>query len=266
MALGPILGGLCIGFWGERDGVRMAFVAALLLSILAAVLQQKLIEDDPPEKMGDRLSNKPEKNPLRLFHKMSPSLKRLLVSDILVRFCEQIPYAFVVVWCMKTISAPVTAFQFGILTSIEMVTALLIYIPVAYLADRGTKKPFIVTTFIFFTLFPLVLLLCKSFMWLSLAFILRGLKEFGEPTRKALIMDLAPEDRKAAMFGLYYLLRDVIVSVAAFGGAFLWQIGPATNFLVAFSCGLLGTIGFALWGRDLSNSEYDEKRVDYSHG
>lgn len=266
MALGPILGGLCIGFWGERDGVRMAFVAALLLSILAAVLQQKLIEDDPPEKMGDRLSNKPEKNPLRLFHKMSPSLKRLLVSDILVRFCEQIPYAFVVVWCMKTISAPVTAFQFGILTSIEMVTALLIYIPVAYLADRGTKKPFIVTTFIFFTLFPLVLLLCKSFMWLSLAFILRGLKEFGEPTRKALIMDLAPEDRKAAMFGLYYLLRDVIVSVAAFGGAFLWMIGPTTNFLVAFLCGLLGTIGFALWGRDLSNSEYDEKRVDYSHG
>jgi len=255
MALGPILGGLCIGFWGERDGVRMAFVAALLLSIVAAVLQQKLIEDDPPEKAGDRPSNKPEKNPLRLFHKMSPSLKRLLVSDILVRFCEQIPYAFVVVWCMKTISAPVTALQFGILTSIEMATALLIYIPVAYLADRGTKKPFIVTTFIFFTLFPLVLLLCQSFMWLSLAFILRGLKEFGEPTRKALIMDLAPEDRKAAMFGLYYLLRDVIVSVAAFGGAFLWQIGPATNFFVAFLCGLLGTIGFALWGRDLSGDK-----------
>lgn len=255
MALGPILGGLCIGFWGERDGVRMAFVAALLLSIVAAVLQQKLIEDDPPEKAGGRPSNKPEKNPLRLFHKMSPSLKRLLVSDILVRFCEQIPYAFVVVWCMKTISAPVTALQFGILTSIEMATALLIYIPVAYLADRGTKKPFIVTTFIFFTLFPLVLLLCQSFMWLSLAFILRGLKEFGEPTRKALIMDLAPEDRKAAMFGLYYLLRDVIVSVAAFGGAFLWMIGPATNFFVAFLCGLLGTIGFALWGRDVSGDK-----------
>ena len=28
MALGPILGGLCIGVWGERDGVRIAFAAA----------------------------------------------------------------------------------------------------------------------------------------------------------------------------------------------------------------------------------------------
>jgi MFS family permease len=251
MALGPVLGGLCIGFWGERDGVRLAFVAALLLSIVAAALQQVLIEDDPPELSSKGPSPRPEKNPMRLFRQMSPSLKRLLISDILVRFCEQIPYAFVVVWCMKTIAEPVTALQFGILTSIEMITALLIYVPVAYFADRGSKKPFVVTTFCFFTFFPLVLLYCRSFSWLALAFVLRGLKEFGEPTRKALIMDLAPEDRKAAMFGLYYLLRDVIVSMAAFGGAFLWQIGPAFNFLVAFSCGLLGTIGFALWGEDL---------------
>jgi len=251
MALGPVLGGLFIGLWGERDGVRLAFVAALLLSIVAAALQQVLIEDDPPEFSSRGSSPRPEKNPMRLFRQMSPSLKRLLISDILVRFCEQIPYAFVVVWCMKTIAAPVTALQFGILTSIEMVTALLIYIPVAYFADRGTKKPFVVITFCFFTFFPLVLLYCRSFPWLALAFVLRGLKEFGEPTRKALIMDLAPEDRKAAMFGLYYLLRDVIVSVAAFGGAFLWLIGPAFNFLVAFSFGLLGTIGFALWGEDL---------------
>jgi MFS family permease len=155
---------------------------------------------------------------------------------------------------MKRIAEPVTAFQFGILTSVEMATAVLIYIPVAYFADRSTKKPFVVMTFVFFTLFPLVLLFCKSFMWLMLAFILRGLKEFGEPTRKALIMDLAPEDRKAAMFGLYYLLRDVVVSVAAFGGAFLWQISPAVNFLIAFSCGLVGTIGFALRGSDLSRN------------
>ncbi|UCE83620.1 MAG: MFS transporter [Deltaproteobacteria bacterium] len=250
MALGPILGGLCITIWGERDGVRLAFVAALILSLVAAVLQQVLIEEEPRDVTADGRVLAPGENILR---EMSPALKRLLVSDILVRFCEQIPYAFVVVWCMKTIAAPVSALEFGILTSIEMATAVAVYVPVAYLADRSSKKPFVLITFIFFTLFPLVLLFCRSFSWLVLAFILRGLKEFGEPTRKALIMDLAPEDRKAAMFGLYYLLRDVMVSLAAFGGAFLWQIGPSVNFLVAFGCGLLGTAGFALWGSDLKS-------------
>ncbi|MEE8558516.1 MAG: MFS transporter, partial [Myxococcota bacterium] len=97
-------------------------------------------------------------------------------------------------------------------------------------------------------------LFCDGFALLVGAFVLRGLKEFGEPTRKALIMDLAPEGRKAATFGTYYLLRDIVVSVAAFGGAFLWLISPAANFLVASAFGAAGTAWFALrmveWGSD----------------
>ena len=104
---------------------------------------------------------------------------------------------------MKIIAKPVTALQFGTLTTIEMATAVLVYIPVAYLADRSTKKPYVAITFIFFTLFPLVLLYSRSFEMLIVAFILRGLKEFGEPTRKSLIMDLSPDSCRAGIFGLY---------------------------------------------------------------
>jgi len=257
MALGPVVGGLFIGIWGERDGVRLAFAAALALAALALVLQQRLIEDDRPKPRasdGNPDANPnpaPATGPRELYRLMDPALKGLLVSDILIRFCEQIPYAFVVVWCMKTIAEPVSAMQFGLLTTVEMATAVLVYIPVAYLADRGTKKPFVLITFGFFTLFPLALLYSHSLPWLTAAFVLRGLKEFGEPTRKALILDLAPEQCKAAMFGLYYLIRDVFVAAAALGGAFLWQVSPEANFLTAFGFGLLGTLGFAAFGRDL---------------
>jgi MFS family permease len=254
MALGPVVGGVLIDAYGRRTGVRLAFVAALAMALVALVLQQVLIEDDrsASRKKDDRPA--PAKNPFRLLREMSPALRNLLVSDILVRFCEQIPYAFVVIWCMTKVASPVTGTQFGILTTIEMVTAMLVYIPVAYLADRSSKKPFVIATFIFFALFPLVLVFCQSFWLLVPAFILRGLKEFGEPTRKALIMDLSPENRKAGMFGLYYLLRDVVVSVAAFGGAFLWQHSPTTNFIAASAFGIAGTVWFALRGRDLSGS------------
>jgi MFS family permease len=253
MALGPILGGLFIGLWGERDGVRLAFGAALVMAAVALVLQQRMIEDDttPPASAADTCELTPEKNPLKLLRLMNPAMKRLLVSDILIRFCEQIPYAFVVVWCMKVISRPVSAVQFGLLTTIEMVTAVLVYIPVAYLADRSTKKPFVLATFVFFSLFPVVLLYSRSLEWLVLAFILRGLKEFGEPTRKALIMDLSPDNCKAGMFGLYYLIRDVVVAVAALGGAYLWLINPQTNLITAFIFGIAGTVWFAVFGRDL---------------
>jgi MFS family permease len=247
MALGPLMGGLFINRWGETAGVRLAFVGALALAIVAMILQQRLI---PDHRVTADNAPRAERNPLRLFRDMSPSLRRLLVADILVRFCEQIPYAFVVVWAMKIIARPVTAFEFGVLTTVEMTVAVLVYIPVAWMADRTTKKPFVAMTFVFFTLFPLALLFCQSFWTLAAVFVLRGLKEFGEPTRKALIMDLAPEGRKAAMFGLYYLLRDVVVSVAAFGGAFLWILSPTINFLAAFAFGAAGTVWFIFFGKD----------------
>lgn len=253
MALGPLIGGLFIGIWGEQDGVRLAFGAALAMAFVALLLQQRMIEDDAPKNSStsDTCNLTPEKNPVKLLQLMNPAMKRLLATDILIRFCEQIPYAFVVVWCMKAISQPVSALQFGLLTTIEMMVAMLVYIPVAYLADKSTKKPFVLMTFVFFTLFPLVLMFTQSFNWLILAFILRGLKEFGEPTRKSLIMDLAPDHCKAGMFGLYYLIRDVFVSFAALGGAFLWQISPQLNLITAFAFGVIGTLGFAIFGRDI---------------
>jgi len=245
MALGPVIGGAFIQAFGTAKGIRLAFVVALVLAAVALFMQQALIQEE--KERGKTFVG--EKNPLRMFRLMSPSLKRLLISDVMVRFCEQIPYAFVVLWCLQ--EAKVTPVQFGLLTAVEMVTAMLIYIPVAYLADRTTKKPFVVITFFFFTSFPLVLLFSRSLETLILAFILRGMKEFGEPTRKALILDLSPENRKAGMFGTYYLVRDVVVSAAAFGGAFLWQISPATNLLTAFGFGLVGTFHFLSRGKDL---------------
>ena len=231
-------------------------MVALILAVVALMLQQRLIQDDKPlikspEAAG---SPSPQRNPLKLLRLMNPAMKRLLVTDILIRFCEQIPYAFVVIWCMKTIVEPVSAVHFSFLTAIEMATAVIVYIPVAYMADRGAKQPFILVTFVFFTLFPILLLYSHSFEWLIVAFILRGLKEFGEPTRKALIMDLSPESYKAGMFGLYYLIRDSIVSVATLGGAFLWQIDPEINLLTAFGFGVLGTLGFAIFGRGIESN------------
>jgi MFS family permease len=250
MALGPLVGGLSIGAFGVEKGIRLAFCVALAMALVAAVAQQRLIDADPEG--GGPLTRS---NPFRLWHRMSPPLRRLLVADILVRFCEQIPYAVVVIWCMQVVASPVTAFQFGILTTVEMATAVLVYIPVAWLADRTRKKPFVVTTFVFFAAFPLALLFCRSFWPLVLAFVLRGLKEFGEPTRKALILELAPERARAATFGFYYLLRDTVVSVAAFGGAFLWIVSPTVNLVTAFACGVVGTVAFALKGSDDFESE-----------
>jgi len=247
MAIGPVVGGLLIGIFGLTKGVRIGFTVALGMGLIALFVVQRYMED--PVSQGDS-GNKNMRVPLKTL--FNPALRSLLLSDILIRFAEQIPYAFVVVWVVQ--DHGISAFRFGILTAVEMVTAMLVYIPVSYMADLYGKKPFVLITFCFFTLFPLMLLVSDSFALFVIAFIIRGLKEFGEPTRKALIMDLADEQFKARTFGTYYLIRDVIVSLAALSGAWLWTIGANVNFLVAAGFGLLGTVTFAWFGKDLGKT------------
>jgi MFS family permease len=234
MALGPILGGLAIGHWGLVTGIRVAFGMAIVLSLVALVLQARFISEPParqPMNWG-------------VFRRFPPALRTLLVSDILVRFAEQMPYAYVVVWVVQLHGH--SELQFGVLTAIEMATAVLVYVPVAWLADRWGKRPFVGLTFAFFTLFPAVLYFSEAYPALVAAFVIRGLKEFGEPARKALILDLAIPEAKAGMFGAYYLVRDTVVAAGALAGAFLWDISPGANLLVATLCGACGTALFVL--------------------
>jgi len=247
MAIGPVLGGLCVQHWGEQDGVRIAFTFALGLSVLALLLQHYFLEHIA-EPRGAAM----EKNPLKVLARTGPKLKHLLVSDILIRFCEQIPYAFVVLWCIKGIG--VSPVQFGILTTIEMCSAILIYIPVAWLVEKTkTKKPYIAITFAFFSAFPLVLMFSNSFSALVFAFVIRGFKEFGEPARKALILDLAPEANKALTYGAYYFVRDTVVAAAALAGGLLWAVSPRLNLVTAFICGLAATAYFLAYCEEEPN-------------
>jgi predicted MFS family arabinose efflux permease len=245
MALGPVIGGIFITIYGIKTGARISFIIAFLLGIFALWFIYRFIEDKSqvktqPPKLSDS------------FVKMSKELRLLLVSDILIRFAEQIPYAFVVIWVMQ--NNGFSAATFSMLTVIEMVTAMLIYIPVAYLSEKTSSKLCISITFIFFTIFPLVLLFSKTLPALILAFVIRGLKEFGEPTRKALIVKLAPEGNKASTFGTYYLMRDIVVSFAALSSALLWNVSPAANFLTAALFGLMGTSVFITFGKDSNMS------------
>ncbi len=184
--------------------------------------------------------------PAVAFH--GPRPEQLFASDILIRFAEQIPYAFVVVWCIR--DNGITPVQFGILTTIEMATAVLVYFPVAYMADRTTKKPFVVITFFYFTLFP----------WSCCSPLLQGhghrVHHSGnEGVRGADAQGPDHGPRAGRQEGGH--VRAVLPDPGRDrlrGGlcrAFLWQVSPELNLLTATVCGLIGTIYFWIFGKDL---------------
>jgi MFS family permease len=242
MMISPILGGILIDQFGIIGGVRIALIASILLSALT-ILVQRLLREESDDKAPNVIATAVNLKGWMFWQSLREfniPMRRLLLSDILVRFCERIPYAWVVIFAMDYIG--ISGRQVGVLTAIEMLAATLCIIPTSYFADKYRREPFVIATFVMFTVFPIALLMSRSFSALVIAFTIRGLKEFGDTSRKALIIGYSEPGRRGQMIGTYYLVRDLIVSSGAILGAYLWKLGPALNFLGAAALGAAGTI------------------------
>ncbi len=236
--LGPLAGGILIDHFGLPGGTRIGALFALILGLITLGVEQKLPTaptSPSQESITARLFS------MKSFH---PTLRQLLFSDILVRFCERIPYAWVVIYCMDQLH--VTATQFGLLTAVETIVSMLCLYPTAYLSDKYGREPFVVATFLLFTLFPLTMLYSHSFEMLLFAFVIRGLKEFGDSARKSQIIKFSPEKGRGQTVGAYYFIRDSVVTIGSFLGAYLWKMSPAANFLSAAIAGAAGTL-YYVW-------------------
>jgi MFS family permease len=240
--IAPIFGGMLIDHFGIIPGVRIALLISIFLSALTILVQRQLRDDsDADARIAAGTAPKSEQWSLwRSLRGFDMPMRRLLVSDILVRFCERIPYAWVVIFVMDYIG--MSGKQVGVLTAIEMLAATLCIIPTSHFADKYRREPFVIATFVTFTMFPIALLMSRSFSALVIAFTIRGLKEFGDTSRKALIIGYSEPERRGQVIGAYYLIRDLVVSTGAILGAYLWKLGPALNFLGAAAIGAAGTI------------------------
>jgi MFS family permease len=253
--IAPFFGGILIDRFGVVPGVRVGLIISILLSA-ATIFVQRQLRDEPKQ----AVTASERWNFWRSLLEFNTPQRRLLLSDILIRVCERIPYAWVVIFAMDYIG--MSGKEIGVLISVEMLAATLCIIPTSYFADRSQREPFVIATFVMFTLFPLTLLVSRSFTMLVVAFAIRGLKEFGDTSRKALIIGYCEPERRGQMIGAYYLVRDLIVSMGALVGAYLWKLGPVLNFLGAAAFGVAGTILYIKSVRQQRQASLDELKKE----
>ena len=170
---------------------------------------------------------------------MHPTLRRLWLAEVFKRWCDWMVREFAVLYVV--VVRGVSVETAGAFLAVQHLTALLTYLPVGRLTRTVGLQPFIGVTFIFFALFPLTLALLPGGWWLVLAFVVNGLRETGEPARKALITSLLPEEVRARGVGLYWGIRAFAICTASLAGAALWlAFGPETLLYAAFGCGCVG--------------------------
>jgi MFS family permease len=235
IVIAPLIGGLMISRLGLQAGVRLGLAISILMAcatlmIVARINIPIIAEDTPTDIRG-------------VWVTMPSTLRWLLASDIFIRTCDAMVDVFLVIFAVSVIR--VSAAQFGFVIAVQSLAAIAVYIPAARIAAHTGRKPFVIATFVAFALFPVAVVFSTSFPWLVMAFIIGGLREIGEPARKAFIIDLAEPAVRARVVGLYYLGRSVAIAPAAFIGGLLWNISPRLPFYVAAVIGGIGVVVFA---------------------
>ncbi len=251
IVLAPPLGGLMIASLGLGNGFRLGLAITLGLALASAWLLWRYYDEPAPA----------APSPIRfaeVWRRMDIRLKRLLIADCLARWAEGIPRVFIILYVINVLGAD--ALQFGWLTSLQMLAAILVYIPIAKLSDRLNRKPFVLLTFAFFALFPLTLGLAAGLTGLIVAFVIAGLREIGEPARKALIVDLSGEIFRGQAVGMYYLIRGLVVFPASLVGGLLWAQQVRLPFFTAFLVGIAGLVWYAARGPGEDPTEAEPMR------
>ena len=235
IVLAPIAGGVLIASLGVVRGIHVALLITLVLAAVTMLLVSRI------NLTVNALHTTGIVGVWQTFH---TALKRLLVSDVIIRTGEGMTGVITILYVTGV--QRFTIKQYGTLIAIQAVTSILVYIPAGKIADRVGRKPFVIATFLSFALFPLAIIAASNFATIVLAFVVGGLREIGEPARKAMIVDLAQENVRARSVGLYYLVRSLSITPAAVVGGLLWSIAPQVPFVVAGVVGLIGAIVFAV--------------------
>ena len=233
VVIAPVIGGIIIASVGIVSGVHLGLLVTLVLAALTALLIRFI-----------NIAREPHHgtNIFGVWNTFHHGLKRLLISDIFIRTCEGMADVLIILYVTNVLRISVA--RFGALIAIQTITTLLIYLPAAKAADRAGRQPFIILTFCAFALYPLAILAAYDFVGLVIASIIGGLREIGEPARKAMILDFAEPQVRARSVGLYYLLRSLAITPAAAIGGLLWKFAPQTPFVVAGVFGIAGTFIF----------------------
>ena len=134
--ISPIIGGILIDHFGIIAGVRIALIVSIFLSAMTILVQRLLREqsNDRPRDVVATAVNPKRWTFWQSVRGFNAPMRRLLLSDILVRFCERVPYAWVVIFAMDYIG--LSGEQVGVLTAIEMLAATLCIIPTSHFADN----------------------------------------------------------------------------------------------------------------------------------
>ncbi len=240
--IAPMIGGFIFNSMGIFKGVRLSLWITVLIGIIALFLlfYIKKLNLENHKKFKNEVNNKSKKT--KRFQ-LPKELHPLLIADIFVRFGKAMVKALLILYVATIVNLQIV----GILLGFQVTVSILSYLPAAVVAEKIGKKPVVIISFLCFSLYPILTIYSTTVPMLFVAYFIAGFREFGEPARKAMIVDRCNPDSRGENVGLYYTIRSLSIIPGSIVGAYIWVISPKLTGLIAMIIVLIGLLIFSIF-------------------
>jgi len=241
--ISPLIGGWLIENYGLENGFRMACIYAAVFSFISAIQIFVSLKETMRPRAIDK-SDFPLRDVFLGFTKLSAhtlpsSLKVLMFSYALVMFSNSAVAQYYILYASKV--AGVTALDWGIVVSLQLVVASSLKIPGGWLSDKFGKRKIMIISLL--TTAPAIILFTFSrsliqVMFSALLLVAAGI--YYAPAYEALQADLTPKLMRGRVTALWDMGNAVLAALGAIVGGFTFQTFGRTVPFYIFAVAELG--------------------------
>jgi MFS family permease len=231
----PLVWGLLIDRLGWIEGFKIGCVYSVATALVSAFVLLFFLKETTRTKTAATLSSqglnlRTSFSEVRRY--MSPSLTALMVAYCLIRFANAAVGNYYIIYATEVIG--LAAFEWSLVLSLQTLSAIVLKIPGAWVADKFGKKKVLAISALTCAPFTVVFTFSRSFVEVLIVLLLlvaAGI--YYEPVHQALQADLTPRSVRGRIIMLWSISSAVASAVGGLvGGLLYYALSPATPFYI----------------------------------
>jgi len=213
---------------GVKSGILISFVIGLMGTIIFIFLGKETIKRKITNRAWPTLNLSNLKS---FFLKLPGSVKGILFFVALLFFGNSLLAPYWIFYSLDIIK--ISAFEFGILMSVQFITVSLFMFIGAKLSDKYGRKKILLVSVLVSSLIPLLFIFSTNFLQLVIVYVISSIGTLGSATIFAYIAENIHSKNRAKAMGITNGIMTLVAIPAPFIGSILYTFFPQYPFILS---------------------------------
>ena len=256
----PAIAGLMVEIYGLVPAMRLIYLIVFFCILASAIVRLLFLKEtlQKYEKIKFTDIKTAFEESLRAIKEawlsMSKGLKILTIALLVSAFEEPMFRNFTSLYVFDVIR--VTDVEWGIVNAVWTTITLIFGLPLGKVVDKIGRKNSILLSYLIFTPSSILFIFCRNFPQLIIAYTMFALGgSLIGPAYSALQADMIPREKRGRIMGTIGTLNLIATIPAAALGGYLYEIDPASPFILAIFLGITVSLIITLGVKEPSKKE-----------